>query len=602
MSAADKLKELRSEMKKAGIDGYLVPQTDEFQNEDVPDCWQRLGWFSGFDGSAGYAAVLGDKAVVVSDGRYDIQMQKQVDAKLYDIFVHEGRDYYKWLLNNVKDGAVIGYDPKLHTSMEIKNLGKALKKKGASLQAVDENLVDAIWAGQPDAPQGKVSVFDENVAGKTAAQKRQDIAAEIDGKGGAAFIMTMPDSIGWLLNIRGADVANTPLALSYAVLHADGNVDWYIDDVKMTPDVRKHVGNAVKICDPAQLEADIVALSKKAAGDGKPVMMDFDTAPVWFKNLIEDGGAEAQNLTDPVIAPRACKTPQEQDTIRDVHVRDGVAMAKFLHWIDEEAPKGKLTEQDVIDKLYDFRKQGANFVSNSFDTIAGWGENGAIVHYHVTKDSNTAIKGDGLLLVDSGGQYIDGGTTDITRTIAVGKPTPDMKADFTRVLKGHIAIARAKFPEGKTGADIDNLTRAPLWQDGKDYGHGTGHGVGCFSSVHESGIGLSSRSSQAFREGMFLSNEPGYYEEGKYGIRTENLVFVQKAGEMKAGNDNRALLAFETVSLAPIDTRLVETSLMNVEEITWLNDYHARVRDTLKPHMGGDKVLESWLDNACKPV
>lgn len=596
---AEKLTELRAALKKQGVDGFLVPRADEYQGEEVPDSAERLAWLTGFDGSAGMAVVLGNDAAVISDGRYTIQMQKQVDAGLYDTVTAVGAEVYEWIVKHTAKGAKIGYDPRLHTISGVKSMKAALSAKGVDLVALDANPLDAVWDDQPAPPMAKVVVFDEAVAGLSSAQKRQGVAAEITDKDGAAFVLTMPDSIAWLLNIRGGDVANTPLALSYALLHESGEVDWYIDAAKITPDVQKHVGNAVRICDPVTLEGGLTTLARQAENDGKPVFMDYGTCPEWFKGIAGDYGAQVRNMTDPVIEPRACKTPQEQDAIRNVHVRDGVALAKFLKWLDDEAPKGSLTELDVVEKLYDFRKVGAHFTGNSFDTISGWAENGAIVHYHVTKTSNAAIKGDSLLLVDSGGQYSDGGTTDITRTISVGTPTQSMKEHFTKALKGHIAVARAVFPEGTTGREIDILTRQALWQDGEDYAHGTGHGVGCYLGVHESGVGISSRANNVFREGMLVSNEPGYYEDGAYGIRIENLILVQQGGKMK---DGRPRLEFETVSLAPIDKRLIDISLMEKGEIDWLNDYHARVYSTISPYLGNEPDVQKWLKHSCDPL
>jgi Xaa-Pro aminopeptidase len=598
-TAAEKLAELRAELKAQGVQGFFVPRADEYQGEEVPDSAERLAWLSGFAGSAGMAAVLESKAAVVSDGRYTIQLQQQVDGQAFDLVNGRNPEIYAWVVKNAQAKDKIGYDPKLHTVGEVQALAVALKEKNIELVALDSNPLDAIWDDQPAPPAAQVTVFDEAIAGKSSAEKRQDVASTISNQNGAAFVMSMPDSIAWLLNIRGGDVNNTPLALSYAVMHESGEVDWYIDDQKISAAVRQHVGNAVKICDPAQLEADMNALCAQAVQEGRSVLMDYSSCPMWFYNVANNNNADVRNAKDPVIEPRACKTVQEQDAIRNVHERDGVALAHFLSWLDEEAPKGHLTEMDVADKLLDFRKAGAHFTGNSFDTISGWAANGAIVHYHATKASNATIKGDGLLLVDSGGQYSDGGTTDITRTVCVGTPTDSMKAHFTRALKGHIALARAVFPEGISGAEIDVLTRQALWAEGEDYAHGTGHGVGCYLSVHENGVGISSRANDIFRAGMLVSNEPGFYKENEYGIRIENLVLVQEKGAM---NDGRMKLSFETVSLAPIDQRLIDASLMDTAEIKWLNDYHARVYKTISPHLSNAPSAQSWLKNACKPL
>lgn len=602
-AASDKLAALRKELEKQGVEGFLVPRADEFQGEEVPPCAERLAWLTGFTGSAGVAAVMPQRAAVFSDGRYTLQMASQVDGALYDTVTTVGiDDLCAWLVKQAGGKPVkLGFDPMLHGVLQAQTLEAMLAQHDIQLVALADNPLDIVWgADRPEGPDAAVEVFSEKIAGRSSADKRVELAQAITDKNGAAFVMSMPDSIAWLLNIRGQDVANTPLARSYAVLHESGEVDWYIEASKITSDVRRHIGNKATVCAPDKLEQDLEELAAAAQKHGKPVFMDFGTAPFRFWQVMSEKGAQVEDMDDPAIIPRACKTAAEQKAIKNAHVRDGVALARFLKWVDDEAPKGGLTEQDIVDRLYAFRLMDPQFKGNSFDTISGWGANGAIVHYRVDAESNAAIKPPGLLLVDSGGQYADGGTTDITRTISVGKPSKSMKAHFTKALKGHIAIAAARFPQGTTGHDLDVLARHALWQDGEDFAHGTGHGVGCYLTVHESGCGISKRAEEAFKPGMLVSNEPGYYKEGAYGIRIENLVLVQEQGKMEDGK--RALLAFETVSLAPIDRRLIDKKMLDKHEVRWLDLYHKRVYKTLKPHLKSSPDVRKWLKRSCAPL
>lgn len=588
-SGSEKLQELRTELQNRGLQGYLIPRADEWQGEYVPARAERLSWLTAFTGSAGVAIVLKDKAAVYSDSRYTLQMAQEVDAAHYERQTANDKNTANdWLLQNAGDGAKIGYDPRLHTVKEIRDRQQKLAEKNIELVPVDENLIDLIWDGQPDHPQDKVSVYPEKYAGMSSSDKRAEIAAELKDAGAKAVLLTAPDSIAWLLNIRGNDVPNTPFALSYAALHDDGNVDWFIPSAKITAEVTQHIGNQVSVHEFADMPNVLKTLAQK-----NKILLDENTAAIWFKTLLEGAGAQIEHAPDPVAGRKAIKNQTEQDAIKNAHIQDGIALVKFWKWVDEEAPKGTLTELDAVDKLYDLRSRQKEFKDTSFDAIVGWAGNGAIVHYRADANSNATITTDNLLLVDSGGQYL-GGTTDNTRTRVIGTPTAEMKEMFTRVLKGHIAIADARFGENTTGRDIDMLARQFLRKAGKDYGHGTGHGVGAYLSVHESGTGISSRFDKPLKPGMLISNEPGFYKANEYGIRIENLVFVEETGE------EDLKYKFNTVSLTPIDLKLIDTALLDADEIRWLNDYHQDVYDKLSPHL--DASEKAWLKKETAPL
>lgn len=587
---ADRLAALRVQMKGAGVRGFLVPRADEFQGEYVPARAERLSWISGFTGSAGMVVVMENAALAVTDSRYDIQIRDQVDAALFDRRVTNADGMIEWILANAGRGDVIGYDPRLHTPVQIAGLEAGLKAKGITMAPVGRNLLDAAWTDQPGMPMNKVEVFPEAIAGRSVQDKRESIAAAIKDSGAVAAVITQPDSVAWMLNIRGTDVPHTPFALSNMIVHANGDVDWFIDAAKITPEVRQHIGNRVQIKDPSGIQASLEGFR------GQPVQFDPKNSAIWFRQVLEGAGATIVDAENPCILPKACKTMQEQAAIRNAHLRDGVNVTKFLVWLDDTAKTGSLTEQDVVDKLDEFRRLDKGYRDTSFDTISGWAAHGAIVHYRVSPESNAAITPPGILLLDSGAQYIEG-TTDITRTIAVGEPTEEMKTAFTLVLKGHIAIASVLFPEGTRGVDLDVLARKALWSAGMNYGHGTGHGVGCYLSVHEEGGALHARALRPFKPGMVVSNEPGFYKEGAFGIRIENLILVRQAGSM---GDGSALLGFETLTCVPIDRRLVRVDLLNTEEIKWLDEYHARVRRDLGPHL--DQKENAWLKEATAPI
>ncbi len=597
----ERLQALRDELKQKKLDGFLVPRTDEYQGEYVPAGAERLAWLTGFTGSAGLAVILDNKAAVITDGRYDIQVEQQTESGLYETY-SEDMTAEDWLADNGVSGMTIGYDPKLHTPSQLVALKKKLKAKNITLTPVDENPLDSVWDNQPAPPMAMVELFPDSIAGRSAQEKRTDIAKALKNENGKAVILTKSDSIAWLLNVRGNDVPHIPVVLSYAILYETGDVHWFVDSAKVPPDVTKHLGSHVQCREPGELENALAYLAHDALKDNKPVMLDFKRTASWFKIKLEDAGAAVENMADPCILPRACKTPEEQAGIIESHIRDGVAMARFLKWLDEEGPKGQLSEIDVEEQLLQYRQQDGDLRDTSFDTIAGWAGNGAIIHYRATPESVKTITPPGLLLLDSGGQYGSGGTTDITRTIAMGTPTEEMQENFTRVLQGHIGVAMARFPEGTVGAQIDLLARQPLWNAGLDYDHGTGHGVGCYLAVHEEAAGISKVGQTPFAPGMLISNEPGYYDkEDEYGIRIESLVLVREDG-LRHGT-NKIMMTFETVTMAPIDTRLIKPDMMKDEELAWLNDYHERVYKTLSPRLEPhEHDVKTWLKQACEPL
>lgn len=582
---AARLSGLRESMAAQGLDGFILSHADAFQSEYPPPSARRLEWLTGFSGSAGVAAVLKDRAVVMSDSRYTIQLAQQTDRALYETGDVAEAGLAKWLCANGKKGQVVGFDPGLFTIRQIDELQEKLAAGGITLKAAQGNPVDAIWQGKPQDPQGQVSLFPESVAGLSSKQKREMIAGAVAKAGGDAVILTRPDSVCWLLNVRGGDVEYSPLVLSYAILYADGGrVDWFAGAGKVLGEVAGHLGGDVRILEATDLAGIIAGLKGK-------VLLDFRHAPVRFKTALEENKIAFADFADPCVLPKACKSKTEQAAIEKAHVADGVAVVRFLAWLDREAPKGVLTEIEVADKLESFRRMDRDYKGPSFATIAGFGPNGAIVHYRASEKTNRQITSPGLLLLDSGGQY-HWGTTDITRTIAIGAPPDEVRENFTLVLKGHIAVAAARFAEGTQGAQIDALARQALKGAGLDYGHGTGHGVGCYLQVHEEAASLSPRGKESIRAGMLLSNEPGYYKEGAYGIRIENLVLAEEV--------ERGMLGFRTVTLAPIDRRLIDAGMLSDQERAWLNSYHARVRDVLMPLL--DKDSAAWIEKNTGPL
>jgi Xaa-Pro aminopeptidase len=571
-----------------------VPRGDEHQGEYVPPRAERFAWITGFTGSAGAAIVLLDAAAIFIDGRYTLQARQQVDGAIYEQRHLVDEPPHDWLAAHARKGMRIGFDPWLHTADGIAKLRTSAQRVGAALVAVDKNPIDSVWTNQPPEPIAPVRVHAEKFAGRSAADKRAELAAKLKTDGVSAAVITAPDSLAWLLNVRGADVPHTPLPLGFAILQADGLVDLFMDPRKLLPSVISHLGNQVKIEPRAAFGAALDRLAQQK----RRVLVDAATAAVWIGDRLERSGAEVLRGQDPCALPKACKNAVELQNTRDAHVRDGVAVTRFLAWLAEEAPKGRLTELDAAARLFEFRAMGESFRDTSFTTISGAGSNGAIVHYRVSAATNARIAPDMLYLVDSGAQYLDG-TTDVTRTVAIGTPTPEQRDRFTRVLKGHIALAMARFPKGTSGSQLDALARASLWQAGLDYDHGTGHGVGSYLSVHEGPHRISKvPNTVALLPGMIVSNEPGYYKTGAYGIRIENLVAVCEV-DQPVGAERR-LFGFETLTLVPIDRTVVEPTLMTPTEIQWLDAYHERVRQTLKPYVDGSVAL--WLDAATRPL
>lgn len=593
---AARLAALRARLKFDGLDGFLVPLADEHQGEFIPPRAQRLAWLTGFGGSAGLAIVLADTAAIFVDGRYTLQVRDQVDVAAFAPHHVTDSPPDRWLAETAPRGARIGFDPWLHTPAGLERLRAGCEKAGAELVPVAVNPLDAVWDDQPPPPLGPVEVHSVARAGRDSSEKRAEIGAEIARQGCDAVVLSAPDSIAWLLNVRGSDVPNTPLALSYAILKKTGAVEWFVDAAKLSPAVVAHVGDGVCVKPP---EAFGAALDALGAAQAK-VRIDRNTAPAWIATRLEEAQAVSVPGPDPCILPKARKNAAELAGTRAAHVRDGAALTRFLAWLAAEAPKGGVTEMAASRKLYEFRKDVALFRGTSFETIAGSGPNGAIVHYRVTEATDRTLRPGEVFLLDSGGQYEDG-TTDITRTvyIADGNPAPaEVRDRNTRVLKGHIAVATARFPAGTTGSQIDALARLPLWQAGLDYDHGTGHGVGSYLGVHEGPQRISKvAGSPPLEPGMIVSNEPGYYKTGGYGIRIENLVVVRKETPEGAERDT---LGFETITLAPIDRALIAPDLLTPEERAWLDAYHVRVRETLSPLV--DAATRVWLEAATAPI
>ncbi len=587
-----RLSDLRSELARQSLDGFVLPRGDEHQGEYVSPRAERLMWLTGFTGSAGACAVLAARAAIFVDGRYTLQVRAQVDGDAFEYRHLVDEPLPDWLAEHAPKDGRIGYDPWLHSSDSVDRLRLACERAGARLVPVERNPIDAIWPGQPSAPLAPARPHPLAFAGKSSEEKRAELAAKLRKEGLAAAIVSAPDSLAWLLNIRGADVPHTPLALGFAILHADENrpLELFMDQRKLLPETKAHLGNRVRVSAPDALGGALEALGAAKAR----VSTDRLTASAWIDQLLAASGAVLVRDACVCALPKACKNAQELAGTRAAHVRDGASLVRFLAWLSREAPTGKWDEVAVADKLLEFRRQGGDLRDTSFDTISGAGPNGAIVHYRATAKTSRRLEPDMLFLVDSGGQYPDG-TTDVTRTIAVGKPTDEQKDRFTRVLKGHIALARARFPKGTSGSQLDALARGALWQVGLDYDHGTGHGVGSYLSVHEGPHRISKMpNSVALLPGMIVSNEPGYYKTGAYGIRIENLVAVAEL-ETPAGAE-RPMLGFETLTLAPIDRALVARELLDAGETAWLDAYHARVASTIGPLV--DAQTRGWLEAA----
>jgi len=584
---------LREELARRGLDGFVVPRADEHQGEYVPRRSQRLAWLTGFSGSAGLAIVLADKAAIFIDGRYTLAVRAQVDTDAFVPHQIPEDSPEAWIAANLPKGARLGFDPWLQTIDNHERFERAAARAGASFVAVEHNPIDAVWHDRPAPPLAPVLPHPVEFAGETSEQRRRRIADIVASKDADVALLTAPDSIAWLLNVRGGDVPRTPFALGFALLHTDGHVDLYMDRRKVPARTIAWLGNAVTLAPTDELGPALDMLGKV----GKRVLLESSTAPFWAATRLQAAAVVIVRDADPVALPKACKNAVELAGIRTAHRRDGAAVTRFLGWLARESSSGTLREIEASDRLQALRQETGQLRDLSFDTISGAGPNGAIVHYHATRSTERTLAPGSLYLVDSGGQYRDG-TTDITRTVAIGTPTPEMKDRFTRVLKGHIALATARFPVGTTGSQLDALARAALWQVGLDYDHGTGHGVGAYLSVHEGPQRISKVANNvALQPGMIVSNEPGFYKAGAYGIRIENLVAVKDA-EI-AGADRR-YLEFETLTLAPIDLNAIDVALLTDGEKGWLNAYHARVRETVAPQV--DAATRAWLDEATRPI
>lgn len=585
---------IRAEMTKQNLDGFIIPHDDEYQNEYIPGYAERLMWASGFSGSAGSCIVLQDRAAMFTDGRYTLQVRQQVDSDYFSYEDIPNTSPDQWLEESAAKGAVIGYDPMLHTSASVSRLRAAAETAGFALTPTLTNPVDDAWRDQPAAPRAAIKPHALNFAGKPSAQKRKDIAAAVAKAGAEAVLITAPPSLAWLFNIRGGDVARSPLPLGRALINSDGTATLFVAPEKVNNDLPGFLGDDVHI-----RSEDALAEVLEQLGQAKSqVALDPALAPSKYADDLSAAGASVINMTDPCALPRAVKNDTEVEGARNAHVRDGAAVTQFLHWLDIEAQSGDIDEINAASKLEEIRAQSADLRDLSFDTISGSGPNGAVVHYRVTTETNRKLKPGELFLVDSGAQYPDG-TTDITRTVPIGKPSDEMRDRFTRVLKGHIALATVRFPTGTTGHQLDAIARKPLWDAGIDYDHGTGHGVGSFLGVHEGPQRIAKTpSDQALLPGMIVSNEPGFYKAEAFGIRIENLVVV--TGPQPVPGGEREMMGFETITLAPINLDLVKVDLLSNAERQWLNDYHARVHKMISQLVPA--AMATWLENATRAI
>ena len=590
----ERLAALRKEMRKEKLTHFLIPHADEHQNEYLPERAERLSWLTGFLGSAGFCIAGLKQAIVFVDGRYTLQLREQTDLNHFTPESLVDLPPSKWLAANTTRKSRIGFDPALTTIAQYEQFSASVKQRGAELAATD-NLIDRIWHDQPASPAGLVKLHANKYAGQTAAKKITSIQKAIADKQADLCLLTDPASLCWLFNIRGNDMVHNPLVLGYAIIPAKGKPTLFIEPAKLTASSEKQLKKLANLAAPKTVEKTLAKAAK-----GKQVLCDPNLVAWKFAHSITKAGGKIIKGRDPVVLPRAIKNQTEIQGARNAHIRDGVAMCKFLYWLDQQRA-GSIDEITTAKKLESIRFENAKAMGSrleeiSFDTISGAGPNGAIVHYRVSEKTNARIKNNSLYLVDSGAQYLDG-TTDITRTIAIGKPPKQAITDYTLVLKGHIAIGLARFPKGTRGVDLDVLARNALWQNGKDYAHGTGHGVGSFMNVHEGPQSLSKRGMEPFVPGMIVSNEPGYYVEGKYGIRIENLVLVTESESLGGNIDTHG---FENLTFAPIDLRLIDTSLLNSVERKWLNDYHAQTYKKLSPHL--PRAEKTWLKQATRKI
>jgi len=592
--AADpsRLDRLRTALAEDGVDGFILPRADEHQGEYIPPGAERLAWLTGFTGSAGVAVVLKDKAALFADGRYTLQAGQQIDSGRWEIRHLVRTPPAEFIAGNLGGGR-LGYDPRLHSIAGATRIRDAVRQAGGTLVALETNPVDRIWGDQPPAPLGRVETLPVTFTGLDAAAKRASIAATLVQRDVGVTVLNQPESVAWLLNIRGRDVPYTPLPLCYATVARDGTVELFLDAAKCDAETRAALGNQVSL---RPFEAIGEALDALGAA-GATVSLDPDSASEWLHQRLAEAGATVVNAEDPCIRPRARKNAVEIAGTRAAHVRDGAAVTRFLKWVDDNGTGGAVTEAGAADALERFRGAGERWRGPSFPSISGAGPNGAIVHYRVTPESDRPLEAGSLYLIDSGAQYLDG-TTDITRTVAIGTPTQEMRERFTLVLKGHIAIATARFPVGTSGGQLDALARQYLWKEGLDFDHGTGHGVGSFLGVHEGPQRISATSRVPIEAGMIISNEPGYYKPGGYGIRIENLLLAVESEP--AEDSGRPMLAFETITFAPIDRRLIEPALLGFEEVAWLDAYHAAVRARVMPSLDAEE--RAWLAAATMPI
>ncbi len=595
-SYADRLKALREQLKADQLDGFVIPLTDEHMSEYVGSYAQRLAWLTGFEGSAGSAVVLPQEAAIFVDGRYTLQVRSQVDGKDWSYQSVPETSVADWLKEHAPQGARIGYDPWLHSRDWVKKATESLKARGAELVAVEQNPIDKVWSDRPEASKAHLAVQAEKYTGRSSADKRQEIADWLTEQGADAAVLSALDSIAWAFNVRGQDVSRTPVALAFALVRSDGTADLFVNPEKISAEVRQHLGNGVRLHDRNAFEAALGELK------GQTVAVDPERAVAAIFEALDKAGAKIIPVRDPTILPKAIKNAVEIAGQKSAQYRDGAAISRFLRWVETEAPKGGVDELKASDHLEALRREDPELRDLSFDSISGAGPNGAIVHYRSSEKTNRKLEMNSIYLIDSGGQYLDG-TTDITRTVVIGEPTDEQRDRFTRVLKGHIAVATAIFPKGTRGTQLDSFARRPLWEAGLDYAHGTGHGVGSFLSVHEGPQRISPAGSaqaggdEPLRAGMILSNEPGYYKTGEYGIRIENLVLVV---EHPVEGAEKETLGFETLTFAPIERRLIKKDMLSSSELAWLNDYHAEVLAKIGHQLQGDDL--AWLERACAPI
>ena len=594
-SHSDRLKALRDQLGADRLDGFIVPLTDEHMSEYVGSYAQRLAWLTGFEGSAGTAVVLAGQAAIFVDGRYTLQVRQQVSEEDWSYQSVSETPVHEWLKENAPEGSRIGYDPWLHSRDWVQRVNGVLAPRKASLVPVAHNPIDAVWSDRPQPSLARLIVHPDRYAGRSSADKRAEIAGWLQRIGADAVVLAALDSIAWTLNVRGKDVDHTPVALAYALINADATADLFVAGEKLDPDVRRHLGEQVRIHERSQFEPFLARLG------GRTIAVDPERSVAAIFEALERGGATIVTHRDPAMLPKAIKNPVEIAGHRAAQARDGAAMSRFLRWVSEATASGTVDELTASDQLEAFRRESPELTDLSFDTISGAGPNGAVVHYRASAATNRRLEPGSLYLVDSGGQYIDG-TTDITRTIAIGEPSGEMRDRFTRVLQGHIALATALFPKGTRGSQLDSFARRPLWQAGLDYAHGTGHGVGSYLSVHEgpqriSPIGAQSGGDEPLQSGMILSNEPGFYKAGEYGIRIENLVLVV---ESEVAGADKPMLGFDTLTFAPIDRSLIDLAMLSPHERDWIDGYHAQVVRQIAPLLDGEN--RDWLIRVCAPL